>query len=407
MAALLDLVRQRVRYDLTDATVGQHRESIARGDGFIARTLTAGAGDCDVQNGLLTALLQAADVRARLALGYLGDRGTVLPWVHAWVEYLGTGDRWMAVDASAGAASHPELLSAFEAPAVVEPLPVGAPEGGMSEPSPAVAVAPEPAPIAPPVAVPALPTWLRYTLLLLFPLSAWLILRARTRRTFKLDVAGDAGAQLAKLLLGVLQQPGAFSHLGALHHRPLVPLADGQMISLTRARDLAGRGRLFCTRTRPPLAARALRAGAAVMDAAVAESRVVADALGAIDLDSWASILNQAEVDPLLAAVNRTLRRQGENWVVKAAADVPGGVAAIDLRRIGARLPDVGAGRLVAVAASAAWLAHARGNFARHPQASVFLVLDHLAARLDLGPRRRRRVLGESARAALLESFAP
>ena len=134
---------------------------------------------------------------------------------------------------------------------------------------------------------------------------------------------------------------------------------------------------------------------------------MVADALGAIDLDSWANILDQAQVDPLLAAVNRTLRQQGENWVVKAAADVPGGLAAIDLKCIGARLPDVRAGRLVAVAADAPWLAHARGTFTRRPQASVFLVLDHLAARLDLGRRRRRRVLGESARAALLESFAP
>jgi hypothetical protein len=93
--------------------------------------------------------------------------------------------------------------------------------------------------------------------------------------------------------------------------------------------------------------------------------------------------------------------------VVKAAAVVAGGLAAIDLTCLGARLPDGRAGRLVAVAADATWLAHARGNFTRRPQASVFLVLDHLAAHLDLGRRRRRRVLGESARAALLESFAP
>ena len=79
VAALRDLVRQRVRYDHTDATVRRHREALARGDGFIARTLAAGAGDCDVQNGLLTALLQAADVRARLALGYLGDRERCSP----------------------------------------------------------------------------------------------------------------------------------------------------------------------------------------------------------------------------------------------------------------------------------------------------------------------------------------
>ena len=64
-----------------------------------------------MQNGLLTALLHAADVPARLAVGYLGDQGSVLPWVHAWVEYLDGRGEWMVADASEAAAAGPRCAA--------------------------------------------------------------------------------------------------------------------------------------------------------------------------------------------------------------------------------------------------------------------------------------------------------
>ena len=79
-----------------------HQAALARHEGFIQRTLSIGAGDCDVQNGLLTALAQAAGVPARLAVGYLGQAGRVLPQLHGWVEYR-QGNRWLVADATVSA----------------------------------------------------------------------------------------------------------------------------------------------------------------------------------------------------------------------------------------------------------------------------------------------------------------
>ncbi|MFO0631230.1 MAG: hypothetical protein U0168_00105 [Nannocystaceae bacterium] len=63
--------------------------------------------------------------------------------------------------------------------------------------------------------------------LVLVGLSVWLLLGGRMRRATQLDDSAD----LSRLLKGVLQQPGAFGHVAALFHRPLVPLCGGASIS--------------------------------------------------------------------------------------------------------------------------------------------------------------------------------
>src|SRR5690606_24770014 len=97
---LLVFVRSRVQYDRSEEMAQRHAEAVARNQSFIERTLELGKGDCDVQNGLLVALLQAADVPARLAVGLLGVDGKVLPWLHAWVEYRDEHGHWHIADAS-------------------------------------------------------------------------------------------------------------------------------------------------------------------------------------------------------------------------------------------------------------------------------------------------------------------
>ena len=406
VSALLALTRDRVAYDASPSTVARHRELVAAGRGFMERALTVGAGDCDVQNGLLTALLHAAGIPARLAVGYLGERGAVLPWTHAWVEYLGDGGRWLIADAS-------------ERPLALRELAAGAPvnadasgvEAAASEASPLIPGAPPP---AAPVLVPVtsssvLAVWSRpMTAALLLLLAATLLLLAttrRTRRSFKLE----PGSDLSKLLRGVLQQPAAFGHIPALFHRPLVPLASGAAISIARARDLASRGRLYFTERRPPLATDALRAGAAVLDHGSEEGRAVADALGAIDLDAWEGMIDAAVDEPLLASVNRALRRHGEDWVVRASPLVTGGLATLDLAPLGARSRIAGArgGRLVLIESGSPWLEELRRYHRQRPRAATFLILEELARRLDLRAGRRWRLLGSSAEAAVLESFAP
>ncbi len=84
-----DWVRRHVVYDTSEQTVRQHRVAADNGIPFAARCLTVGAGDCDVQNALLAAILARSGITVRLAVGFVGARGRCLPGLHAWVEYRG------------------------------------------------------------------------------------------------------------------------------------------------------------------------------------------------------------------------------------------------------------------------------------------------------------------------------
>src|SRR5262245_57566507 len=74
-AAAVQWVRERVRYSTAEADVARHRAAEAVGEDVVARTLRIGAGDCDVQNAVLTVLMRSAGVRARLAVGHVGGSG--------------------------------------------------------------------------------------------------------------------------------------------------------------------------------------------------------------------------------------------------------------------------------------------------------------------------------------------
>lgn len=428
---LLDFVQREVRYDRSAEMAERHTQERASGVGFVERTISIGAGDCDVQNGLLVALLQSSGVPARLAVGYLGIDGQVLPWLHAWAEYLGSDGRWHVADASDTPDARP-----FAAPPTIASADPGddagieydesegfAPFGDDAGPlvaastlpdaSPEIAAAPSP---APPVALPEDPgsarafverldarwPWLLPSIPIVLAMIAMLaLMRGRTRRDTKLDDSAD----LSRLLQGVLQQPGAFGHMSALFHRPLVPLVGGGAISLQRARELASRGRLYCSNVRASLASRAARSGAAVLDVHAPEGRTVADALGAVDLDRWDARLGSSWSSPLIDAVNRTLARTGEPWSVRLASQVTGGVASIDLAPLRTKVPGFRGSRAVVADANATWMLEAEALFATTPRAAIFSVLDELAERLDLPEDRRAPLLAGGARGALLEAF--
>ncbi|MEM6989785.1 MAG: ATP-binding protein [Myxococcota bacterium] len=450
---LLSTVHAEVLYDRSSEMALRHTQAVQRGQGFIERTLAIGAGDCDVQNGLLVALLQSAGVRSRLAVGYIGVGGSVLPWLHAWAEYLGDDGLWHVLDASERSAAAQGSAIAVAAP----PAPAGAPTSERDPSGASSASGGTPAPAdptsptevddaagsggAPPVAETAVPPerepptavgsvaagpprspppgvddtlrarlvaleaehpWLLPTgtgLLLL--LALWGLLRGRTFRDVNLDDSTD----LSRLLQGVLQQPAAFSHMASLFHRPLVPLIDGQAMSLQRTRDLATKGRLYRTSARPQLAMRAAKNGAAVLDCQTAEGRTVADAVGAVDLDAWAELFDRAWTDALANAINTALRGRKEPWRVRIGSRVPGRLASLDLSPLGVRLPGDPAQRLVLVEAGTAWWDEAAAAFARNPRTAVFGALDQLAERLDLPEERRAPLLAEGAKAALLETY--
>lgn len=419
---LVRIVQERVRYDRSPLTAQRHAAAQAAGQGFIARTLALRAGDCDVQNGLLVALLHAAHVHARLAVGYVGRNGRVHPWLHAWVEYRDEDGHWRVSDASENAAAVPGTLDLGATPelplaAASEAIVTGLPP---TSPQHATALVPAPA-AAPPAVGPQSPTIARRTFfgwvsdldrrlpwffrglpLLFLAFGLWSWVGGRTRRAIKLDHRAD----LSRLLQGVLQQPAAFGNFSALFTRPLVPLSHGHAISLNRARELAALGRLYRSELRPGLARNAARSGAAVIDVRLPEGRTVADALGAIDLDLWAKAIEGSFADPLTDAVNDYVRTRGEDWGLRLIDQGPTEVVVLDLAPLGVQLPGIRGTRVVLVDRNCPWMVEARDLWRTSPQAAVFSILDRVAERLDLPLHRRARLLSAGARRALLEGFA-
>lgn len=393
--------RRLVVYSTDPKVAAEHRR--AAGRSFIARAVEIGRGDCDVQNGLLAALLQEAGVPARLAIGFVGQGGgRVRPWLHAWVEYLGERGVWEVADASvevvAGAPEGPALIGeAGEGPAGEGPAGEGpAGEGPAGE---------GPAEAGPEVDVPK-DRSLKGRLGLLFAVGAAglgllvLGLRGWTRRELVLDESGD----LSRLLQGALQQPEVFRAVPAVFERPLVPTLDGRGISLARAKLLAGLGRLFRSAGRSPLALDALAGGAVVLGDSN-EGRAVADALGAIDLDLWDMLLAGATETPLLTAAAARLQGSGERWQVLGSEALGSEeVRSIDLAALRLRRSPRRGCKVILVGAKNPWILDAAGVFASQPEAAVFAALEYTIDRLDLGPARAASLLEASARAALREA---
>jgi len=416
---LLALVQDRVRYDRGPDVAERHATAQAAGSGFIERTLEIGAGDCDVQNGLFVALLHAAEVQARLAVGYVGRSGQVHPWLHAWVEYYDPQLQvWAVADASESSgqtqvASDPGNLLLRADPSEVPGL--DAPVSGLPSLSSQGATNGPPATPNDAVARPqSFLGWVRHLdrrnpwfsrglPLVFLVLGAWSWATGRTRRAIKLDHRAD----LSRLLQGVLQQPAAFGNFSALFTRPLVPLSTGQAISLNRARELAAAGRLYRTQTRPKLARKAARFGTAVVDARLPEGRTVADALGAIDLDHWAQALDASFASALTERINEYARSRGEDWCLRLTRDSSAQVVVLDLAPLGVQAPGIRGTRVVLVDHQCTWLLDATLLAQSAPQAAVFTVLDRVAERLDLPTSRRARLLSGGARRALVEGFAP
>lgn len=433
--AALTLTRARVAYSNAPEVALRHQE--LQGQGVIARTLAIGAGDCDMQNALLVALLQEAGVPARMAIGFVGQNGRTNAWLHAWAEYRDGLGPWQIADASASArpqalvgpatASEPPADTEANMPAPAEPVPGDSMDQDSAAPIPATPDAPAPAPQPLPRALdPALPppgpanmsqetsaprtpidpslrTWLgRVALLSALGglLGLGLLLARRTRR----DVALELGHDLSALLQGALQQPEAFAAVPAVFQRPLVPTAGGPAISLDDARALAGKSRLYRSRSGSDLATRAIAGGARVLEDSVPEARAVADALGAIDLDPWDRMLAAAIASPLLTAINLALKAAGERLVVIAANGLGEEVRSLDLQPLRLRGSPWHGRRVVVVGHDNPWLRDAAAALPTRPKAAVFAALDYLAERLDLPTEPRARLLHAAAQAAVREA---
>jgi transglutaminase-like putative cysteine protease len=429
VGAAIELVRAHVRYETSSEVAALHARAVAEGRDFVTRTLEIGAGDCDVQNGLLVAILHAAGVDARLAVGWVGHRGRVSAWLHAWVEFLDDDGTWRVADATARANGGSSVAGLPPPPdevvAGINDRPTPGPQGVPSE---------SPAPLSvgiderdddpllpittgtqtaaptndgirlPPTLIAALSQpwipWLAGGSGVLGALLLGASLSRRTARRFNLDEQAD----LSSLLQGALAQPAAFRHLPSLFHRRLIPLRGGSAISLNRARTLASEGRLYSGREQTELSTRARRAGAVVLDAEAPEGRTVAASLGAIDLDRWGHRLARATDVWALAAVSAYLREHDERWRCAALRGLGERVATLDLRPLLPSLSRRVDDRLVLVDTDDPWLQEAERLQASRPHTAVFALLDHLLDHLDLGAERRARLLAPLAERALNEA---
>jgi transglutaminase-like putative cysteine protease len=297
--ATAEFVKRHITYDTSPETAAMHRQARDRSIALFVRADAIGAGDCDVQNSLVAAMLDDGGVASRLAVGWVGSEGRARSGLHAWAEYRGADGRWRAVDASAdGVVAQPSTGTVSSIELVSEP---------------------------PRALVPA---WTRVAVLLTLVLAALTVFLSgrRWRRRFR---AGDT-EDVVGLLRGAAVRPRAFEEIHSLFTRRLLGLVSGRPISLARARGLARVDRLACGSQRSRLARLAARGGGVVLDLERAEGAAVADALAAVNLDRWQELLDRAVGDELTARVEDRLRAAGERCRIAIADRVASEVAMLD-----------------------------------------------------------------------------
>jgi transglutaminase-like putative cysteine protease len=276
-----EFVRRRIAYDTSRETAERHRQAREEEIGLFDRAASIGAGDCDVQNALVAALIEHSGLQSRLAVGWIGADGRARSGLHAWAEYLGEDGRWWAVDASVDGSSARSTKKVSAAGEVDS----GRPRSRLTG-------------------------WLPMTLFttLVLAAAAALLSRRRWRRSFRAGGAED----LVGLVHGAAVRPRAFEGIHSLFSRRLLGLVSGRSISLARAADLARAGRLACGSRRSRLSRRGARGGGVVLDLDRAESAAAATALAAVDLDNWHELLGRSHGDGLTACIERRLAAVGE-----------------------------------------------------------------------------------------------
>jgi hypothetical protein len=363
---VVDWVRQRVVYDTSPETARRHLAEQRLGRGLFERSLIVAAGDCDIQNALVAAMLHEIGAEARLAVGWVGVAGRTRPGLHAWVEYLAPDGRWQVVDASMG----PRLVPPEAARGVDE---VQAEEN---------------------------PTRSVQRMLvggLLALLLAAVILRLRQnapQRNFSPGGRDD----MADLVRAAAVHPEFFGGIHALFGRKLVPVLARKSISVARAVAVAGRGMLAVGGREGVLALRAARRGT-VIDGGTTVGIAAAEALGAVDLDDWHRLLSRSWNDPIARRVGEALTAAGEPFHLQIARDVGEDIAILDGARLGLSARERW---IVLDAASDLWSRTVDLARRRPAAAALFLALS-VIDRLGLPQALRDPFLAGLARAALDE----
>jgi hypothetical protein len=141
-----------------------------------------------------------------------------------------------------------------------------------------------------------------------------------------------------------------------------------------------------------------VKSGAVVLDAMRPEGKVVAEALGAVNLDRWDRLLRVTTIPALLEQANAHLRARGERWALMFSEHVCKEPAVLSV-------PGTKDDRWVVVNGDSAWLGHALKTAERRPTQALFDIIDQAAVWLRLPSSRRARLLAPLARAAMFEEL--
>ncbi|MBI5507844.1 MAG: ATP-binding protein [Deltaproteobacteria bacterium] len=356
---LTRFVRRFLTYDVSPQMAARYATDNAD---WLSRVSEAGAGDCDVKNGVNVLLLQSAGIPARMVLGIAAKDGHARPQLHAWTEYYDAG--WHAVDATGAPPPAAPLPPATAAPPLSSQ---SAAQGDLRAASAAVPApaAPAPPPEAPPQPTPAVASpaavlaleaetgkaWpLRLGvfcgLVAVAALFSWWRRGAWRGRFVARGGQTEAESALARLLKDAVLHPEVWSKIADVWQRPALPTLLGPPMSLADTMARAAAATLYLSRRHSELALLAARRKTPVLDAAHVAFKEVMDVLGrAIDLDGIDRVRPAARTaadaeraDLALAPVNALLRDVVPGVRCLACAGLET-VATLDVDLSGVRLP--------------------------------------------------------------------
>jgi len=327
-----------------------------------------------VQNAVLAAVLDGAGVDSCLVIGLVGRGGHAEPGLHAWVEARSEEGRWWVADASA-------VVVDGDSGAVVEWTHEQEPQREVGDPATdwwrTMFEARE-------------VIWLVVAAVLVILSVVLVVCRLRgVRRRIRLG----EGVELAALLEGAIRRPEAFGDVRAIEARPLVPLVGGGSMSLSRARSLAAARRLYRSTADGPNPSKNRRW--AVVDATKAEGRVVADLLGAVDVDRWRDLLDRSRETTVTQAVCEAVQAIGERWRLRAVSGMTEPLATVETGVLTGS-----AGKVVLVADDGRMFEAAERLHGAAPACAVLLLADAVLNHLPMQVGRRAKILAALARVA-------
>lgn len=227
-----------LKYDDSPVTAqkySEYRIPVNGGD-WLKMIAEIGVGDCDVLNGVTVIFLRKMGIPSRMVIGLVGREGTVLPGLHAWVEYFDDG--WRLIDATQFTAAVEDRIPAAGSharPAASSTIP----DNGRWQKVRRIAG--------------------YFFIILVSGVIVLLLLltaarRRNTRKTFAAELLPQVQQDLAGMVMHDLLHPGAWGHDRGIRRFHLIPEIGGGFVSLTRALKQASKQRLFTVRSSHPLA---------------------------------------------------------------------------------------------------------------------------------------------------------